>query len=346
MVFSRRSCPGYGPLPPWVWPRAAYVHVPFCAHHCGYCDFAVAVGQDHLMKGYLDALAAELATLRGPQEIRTLFIGGGTPTYLDARSLDRLLKDVTPLAAPGSRIRVHHRGQSRHLGRRQGCGPGGARRQPGQPGAQSFHPQPSPNPGAGPRAGGRCPGCRAGQTTAGPGLHGPDLWRPRSNSWTNGTPIYKGAWHCNPDHLSTYGLTYEKGTRLWKQRRGGEVQALNEEAELALYLHAMDTLEGAGFDQYEISSFARPGRRCRHNQVYWANEAYFGFGVGAARYIQGRRELNTRDLQTYLRRTLAGEPAVFQAETEPGGSGPGNPGPAMAPGRGSQSVCFSAPGGV
>jgi oxygen-independent coproporphyrinogen-3 oxidase len=117
-----------------------------------------------------------------------------------------------------------------------------------------------------------------------------------------------------PDHLSTYGLTYEKGTPLWKQRQRGDLSPLDEDAELALYKIAIDTLEAAGFEHYEISNFARSGRRSRHNQVYWANEAYFGFGMGAARYVRGTRELNTRDLNTYLRRTLSGEPATFQSE--------------------------------
>ena len=76
-------------------------------------------------------------------------------------------------------------------------------------------------------------------------------------------------------------------------------------------------LEAAGFEHYEISNFARPGQRCRHNEVYWANEAYFGFGMGAARYVKGRRELNTRDLNAYIRRTLSGEPAMFQSEQLP-----------------------------
>src|SRR4030095_4313759 len=67
--------------PPWLEPRTAYVHIPFCGHHCGYCDFAVAAGQDHLIELYLDALAAELATLKAPQPVCTLFLGGGTPTY-------------------------------------------------------------------------------------------------------------------------------------------------------------------------------------------------------------------------------------------------------------------------
>src|SRR5207248_2801269 len=118
-----------------------------------------------------------------------------------------------------------------------------------------------------------------------------------------------------PDHLSTYGLTYEKGTPLWKQRSRGEIVPLGEEQELALYARGIDTLEAAGFEHYEISNFARPGRRCRHNQVYWANEAYFGFGMGAARYIQGCREVNTRDLGRYMRLALSGEPATAQSET-------------------------------
>src|SRR5262249_20123050 len=118
-----------------------------------------------------------------------------------------------------------------------------------------------------------------------------------------------------PDHLSTYGLTFEKGTRLWKQQQQGQVRALDEETELALYEYTIDALGQARFEHYEISSFSRPGRRCRHNQVYWANEAYFGFGVGAARYVQGCRQLNTRDLHGYLRKVLAGEPPTFQSET-------------------------------
>src|SRR6185312_4552411 len=81
-------------LPPWLWPRAAYIHVPFCAHHCGYCDFAIAVGQDHLIELYLDALAAELSTLGEPRTVRTLFLGGGTPTHLSASQLERLLSTL------------------------------------------------------------------------------------------------------------------------------------------------------------------------------------------------------------------------------------------------------------
>ena len=78
--------------PPWIWPRAAYIHIPFCAHHCGYCDFAVTVGRDDFRDQYIDALLTEISGLEQPQEIQTLFVGGGTPTHLSATQLDRLFR--------------------------------------------------------------------------------------------------------------------------------------------------------------------------------------------------------------------------------------------------------------
>jgi oxygen-independent coproporphyrinogen-3 oxidase len=300
-------------LPPWLWPRAAYVHVPFCAHHCGYCDFAVAVGQDEQMERYLDALAAELTTLEKPQHVETLFLGGGTPTYLPANLLARLLRlvrDWLPVN-PGGEISIEANPGTLDEERIAVLTAHGVNRV--SLGAQSFHPhvlrvlerdhQPPDVPQAVERLRGRVAAVSLDLIFGVPG-QSLDDWRSDLEQALR-LPI---------DHVSTYGLTYEKGTRLWKQRRGGQVQALSEEAELEQYLLAMDMLGAAGFEHYEISSFARPGRRCRHNQVYWANHAYFGFGMGAARYVQGRRQLNTRSLQGYLRRTLAGKPAMMQSE--------------------------------
>ena len=299
--------------PPWIWPRAAYIHVPFCAHHCGYCDFAIAVAQDNHIEVYLDALDTEMATLGAAQPMRTLFIGGGTPTHLNAAQLDRLLASIRrwlPLHAGGEwsieanpdniddekvAVLAHHGVTRVSLG------------------AQSFHPHvlnvldrrhsPSHVAHAVERVRRRIAAVSLDLIFGAPGQTEQE-WRADIAS----------ALALAPDHISTYGLTYEKGTPLWKRRERGQVRPLGEEAELALYSMAIDVLESAGFEHYEISSFARTGRRCRHNEVYWANEAYFGFGMGAARYVRGRRELNTRDLKTYIRRVLSGEPATFQSE--------------------------------
>jgi oxygen-independent coproporphyrinogen-3 oxidase len=299
-------------LPPWLQPRAAYVHVPFCAHHCGYCDFAVAAGQDHLMDLYVEALGVELATLGEPRPVETLFIGGGTPTYLAAAQLERLLTEVTRwLPCSGSEFSIESTPDSLDDGKVALLARHGVTRV--SIGAQSFQPhllrvlERRHDPEDVPRAV-ECVRRGIGQFSLDLifGVPGQTL-----AEWDDDL---RRALALAPDHVSTYGLTYEKGTRLWKQRRAGEVRPLDEDSELTLYTHAMDTLTAAGFEQYEISNFARPGRRSRHNQVYWANHAYYGFGVGAARYVHGRRELNSRDLRAYLRRTLAGEPATMQSE--------------------------------
>jgi oxygen-independent coproporphyrinogen-3 oxidase len=299
--------------PPWVWPRAAYVHVPFCAHHCGYCDFAIAVGQDHLTELYLDALEAEMATLGASQSVRTLFIGGGTPTHLSAEQLARLLTSIRrwlPLE-PGGEWTIEANPDTLDADKVAVLADHGVNRV--SLGAQSFHPHlldildrkhlPSHVPQAVERVRRRIAVVSLDLIFGAPGQTERE-WR----------ADLAGALALDPDHLSTYGLTYEKGTPLWKQRERGQVQPLDEDAELTLYSTAIDVLETAGLEHYEISSFARPRRRCRHNEVYWANEAYFGFGMGAARYVRGRRELNTRDLKTYIRRVLSGEPATFQSE--------------------------------
>jgi oxygen-independent coproporphyrinogen-3 oxidase len=300
-------------LPPWLWPRAAYIHVPFCAHHCGYCDFAVATGQDHQIDLYIEALAAELATLGKPESVATLFLGGGTPTYLDARRLARLLETVArwlPLAADGE-FSVEANPGTLDSEKIDVLAEYGVTRV--SLGAQSFQPhllrvlERDHCPEDVPRAV-ECIRRRIDRVSLDLifGVPGQSL-----ADWQSDLDL---ALALQSAHLATYGLTYEKGTRLWKQWQRDLVRPLDEESELALYACTIDTLEAAGFEHYEISNFARPGQRCRHNQVYWANEAYFGLGMGAARYVMGRRELNTRDLRTYLRRTLAGESPTFQSE--------------------------------
>ncbi len=117
-----------------------------------------------------------------------------------------------------------------------------------------------------------------------------------------------------PAHLSCYGLVYEKGTNLWKQWQAGQVVPVDEETERAMYETVIDRLALAGLIIYEISNYARPGHESRHNMVYWANDAYFGLGLGAARYVEGVRSVNTRDLTAYLRRIEAGEPATGPIE--------------------------------
>jgi oxygen-independent coproporphyrinogen-3 oxidase len=303
--------------PPWLWPRAAYIHVPFCAHNCGYCDFAVVAGADERMDEYVAAVGRELEiTLKKPQPVETIFIGGGTPTYLNAGQLERLLMIInewfprrerqagefsiesTPESLTPEKIAI----LADHGVNRVSIG------------VQSFDTRALTvlerihSPADVPRA----VDCVRQRIT---NISLDLIFGVPGQSLADWDTDLKQAIALAPDHVSTYGLTYEKGTPLWKQRKRGLVLALDEDAELAMYLHALDTLAAAGYRRYEVSNHAKPGRECEHNRSYWANWAYFGAGVGAARYLNGTRELNSRSLPTYLERIAGGRPATFQSET-------------------------------
>jgi oxygen-independent coproporphyrinogen-3 oxidase len=300
--------------PPWIWPRAAYVHVPFCAHKCGYCDFASLAGADHLADRYLDALEREMAFLSDPQEMDTIFIGGGTPTRLNAGQLDRLLAMVRhwyPLVE-GGEWTVEANPGTLDTAKAQALAEGGVNRI--SLGAQSFRPE----------------SLRTLERNHSPEevARALELVRPRLERWSIdlifGVPgstledwaaDLETALALGPAHLSCYGLVYEKGTVLWKQWSAGQVRAVDEETERAMYAHTIDRLAEAGLFMYEISNFARPGDESRHNLVYWANDAYFGVGLGAARYVHGVRSTNTRDLPAYLRRLESGVDATGPTET-------------------------------
>lgn len=305
MHMSRTASPPAGQFdwsdPPWRTPRAAYVHVPFCAHHCGYCDFAVAAGRDHLTDSYLNALEIELRlSLSGsPRPVESIFLGGGTPTQLNAAQLERLLRilDRWLVRVGKAEYTIEANPESVDEEKVELLAAHGVNRL--SLGAQSFQRavlsaldrrhEPAAIVRAVEMARGKMASISLDLIFAAPGQ--------TLDQWCSDL---EQAINLQPDHLSTYCLTYEKGTPLWKRRRRGELAAASDELERAMYAHAIDALTAAGLDHYEISNFARPGRQCRHNQVYWANHAYYGFGLGAAGYVDGVRATNTRDLDRYL----------------------------------------------
>jgi oxygen-independent coproporphyrinogen-3 oxidase len=119
---------------------------------------------------------------------------------------------------------------------------------------------------------------------------------------------------CEVDHLSTYGLTYEKGARFWGLRARNELVAVSEDEELDMYAQGIDVLTDAGFEHYEISNFARPGHACQHNQTYWKGSPWWAFGPSAARFLGDVRSVNHRSTLTYLRRIEGGESPVEERD--------------------------------
>jgi oxygen-independent coproporphyrinogen III oxidase len=299
---------------PFAIPRAAYVHVPFCRHRCGYCNFTLVAGRDDLFDDYERAIALELESLGEPHEVDTLFFGGGTPTHLPCERLARLIELARrwfPLA-DGYELSVEANPADLDQAMLGALAASGVNRV--SLGGQSFD---------------------SAKLAVLERDHSPERLREVMGSARKaiasvsldlifGVPGETlDVWHRDlataisllPDHVSTYGLTFERGTAFGSRLAQGHLGRLDEELERTMYTDAIDLLASAGFEHYEVSNFARPGHRCRHNEVYWSGAGYFAVGPGAARYVGGRREMNHRSTTTYLKRVLAGRSPAFESET-------------------------------
>jgi oxygen-independent coproporphyrinogen-3 oxidase len=293
--------------------RSAYIHVPFCARRCGYCNFTLVAGRDDLIEPYLEALGRELAWLETPRPVETLFLGGGTPTYLKGASLHRLLALVLkwhPLAA-GYEFSVEANPEDLDAQTIEALAQHGVTRV--SLGAQSFDERKlraleRQHSGADVR--------RSIELLRSTGI---DV----SLDLIFGAPAETlEAWKSDlaaaielrPDHMSTYGLTFERGARFWSRLTRGNLSSAGEDLERAMYEAAIDRLTTADFEHYEVSNFARPGKRCRHNEIYWLGEEYHAAGPGAARHLGGIRSMNHRSTTSYINRVLAGRSPVAESE--------------------------------
>lgn len=289
-----------------------YVHIPFCASRCSYCDFFSTLRLDEVGHDYVEALIAEArlrkAELNG-KPVKTLYMGGGTPSQLPLPLLARLIDglkatldlnavqeftleanpdDVTPEWCAAVRAlgvnRVSMGVQSfqdavlRLVGRRHTA------RQAIDAVASLRH-----------------AGIDNISIDLIYGLPGQTL-----ETWDESV---RQAVDLRPQHISAYGLTYEPGTRLWQQRECGEVVEASEDQYLDMYRILVGLLQVAGYEHYEISNFALPGYRSRHNSSYWNETPYLGLGAAAHSYDGTMRRSNPADLCGYIRRITSGQPA-------------------------------------
>lgn len=306
-------------------PHAAYIHVPFCRHRCGYCNFTLVAGRDDLIGDYLRAIERELAALQTPREVDTLYFGGGTPTHLGPQRFRELAEIVakwfvlvesspapslTGRGIPGEWT-VEANPIDVTSAMVDTLADLGATRL--SLGGQSFRPEKLQLLE---RDHNRDDIARAIRLAQAAGLRvALDLIFA-----TPGETL--AAWQADlaaglalePDHFSIYGLTVERGTAFWSRRLRGNLSEVDEELQRDMYAHAIDGLAAAGFEQYEVSNFARPGCRSRHNQAYWSGDGYYAAGPGAARYVDGIREMNHRSTTTYLKHVLSGESPVAERE--------------------------------
>lgn len=299
---------------------SVYVHAPFCARRCFYCDFAVKVGRVGDLPGWLEALDAELRQLAGDAllamapRLETLYVGGGTPSLLgpDAMSGLSALLGRDRLSGPDLEWTAEANPESFTEDVARAWTAAGVNRV--SLGTQTFH----------------APALRwMGR------LHGPEgtvraVEAARAAGISNvsvdlifGLPGHLGRdWlddlqrvlALDVPHVSLYGLTVEEATPLGRRVREGRERPVDEGRYEEEFLLAAEVLTGAGYQHYEVSNFARAGAASRHNSIYWSGAPYLGLGNGAHSYASPVRRWNLREWDDYRRVALEGGTVVAEQE--------------------------------
>lgn len=291
---------------------SVYVHAPFCARRCLYCDFAVQVRRRGDAAAWLAALAGELrgveaeGLFRLGDELRTLYVGGGTPSLLGAEAMAGLADVIgrERLLAPGLEWTAEANPESLSGEVAEAWRAAGVNRL--SLGAQTFH-----EPAL--RWMGRLHG-PAGAVEAVAAARDAGIAN-LSVDLIFGLPAHLGrSWTedlekvlaLDVPHVSLYGLSVETATPLGRAVREGREAPVDEDRYGEEFLEAARVLTGAGYHHYEVSNFARPGYESRHNRVYWGGAPYLGLGNGAHSYAPPLRRWNLRDWEDYSRMASPG----------------------------------------
>ena len=293
-------------------PFGLYVHIPFCPQRCPYCAFAIVTGHGDTHERYVEALCSELGLIGGnsrPGPVDTIFLGGGTPSQLEAGQLDRILSSAASIygISDGAEITIEVNPGEDDRGRYADFRRIGINRI--SIGAQSF--------------------CDATLKRLGRQHSSKDVRQAYAYAVNGGfenisldlifsvPDVPEAEWSASlgaaidlePQHISTYGLTIEEGTLFHSRVTAGRLVALCEDADARQYRLAIDMLGDAGYEQYEVSNFSRQGYHSRHNWGYWTGAEYLGIGLSAHSFGDGVRSWNLNELGAYLVRVESGHPA-------------------------------------
>ena len=300
-------------------PLGLYIHIPYCIHKCGYCDFnSHPIKQDE-MNHYIDALVAEMKhyakTYSNTNIIRTIFLGGGTPTTLTVYQLERILKECVSefTVASDAEITIEANPATIDIEQLKSIRQTGYNRI--SIGVQSFD---------------------KAELKLLDRAHGPEeihstvdrarkagfdnlsldlMFAVPNQSLSSWESNLNKALEKNPEHLSTYNLTIEQGTAFSKLQSNGKLIMPDDDHQLELYKRTIERLTKKGFHHYEISNFARRGKECKHNITYWENKNTLGLGAGASSYMNGTRFKNINLPAHYIRQVKEKKIAVEHSET-------------------------------
>ena len=279
--------------------KGLYIHIPFCKKKCKYCDFISYTGREDIFDKYIEKLSDEALEYKG-SEIDTVFIGGGTPSLLSCEQLKKLTEiiittfvlsddceftiEANPKTLDGDKLKTLKM-----------CGINRI-----SLGVQSFCDNEL-------KVIGRIHDAKTAYNTVelikeyGFDNFNLDLMMNLPNQTKKSlSKTLETAISLNPSHISCYSLILEENTPLFEEYESGKFQASSDDYDRELYTLAKDILSQNGYEQYEISNFAKKGFKSRHNLKYWNCDEYIGLGVAAHSYLNGIRFYNTSEIDEYL----------------------------------------------
>ena len=287
-------------------PHSAYIHVPFCRHRCGYCDFSLVAGRDDLIDRYFQALTGELSRVEQRLMLDTLYFGGGTPSHLGPDGIRQLFAILANAMVTNAGAEVSLEANPLDVtidfvAAARDCGVnrvslGGQSLDAATLASLDRDHVPDDVRRAVDRLLSAACTVSVDLMIAAPGQSLAAVERDLEAVKSLGV-----------QHVSVYCLTWEKGTNFDSLRQKGMLHRAEESVECDMFEATIDRLEAAGFEHYEVSNFARAGFRCRHNEAYWDCRPWEAFGPGAARFDGRTRITNHRSTQAWMTRVLSGE---------------------------------------
>ena len=283
--------------------QAAYIHIPFCEHICHYCDFNKVYLKGQPVDEYLDALEQEMKlTIEtyGRQPLSTIFVGGGTPTSLSASQLERLCEMIQTELQPSQKIEYTFEANPGDLteDKLKALYNGGVNRL--SFGVQSFNDELLKRIGRTHKAKDVFSSIDAAKKIGFENISVDLIYSLPGQTLQDFKETLATAFQLDIQHYSGYSLIIEPKTVFYNLMRKGKLPVPGEDVEANMYSLLMEEMAKHGFEQYEISNFAKPGFESRHNITYWNNEEYFGIGAGSHSYVAGERRANFGPLKKYM----------------------------------------------
>jgi oxygen-independent coproporphyrinogen-3 oxidase len=304
-------------------PSSAYVHIPFCRRRCFYCDFPVSVVGDRLrgetsgtISQYVEVLCDEIAiTPAFGQPLKTIFFGGGTPSLLATAQLQRIVDALEKRfgIATGAEISMEIDPGTFDLAHIAGYRRVGVDRV--SLGVQAFQEELLQISGRSHSLADVFAAVELISKVEIPNFSLDLISGLPHQSLDQWQDSLEKAIASNPNHISIYDLTIEPGTAFGRYYKPGDNPLPTDETTVKMYQMGQQVLTSAGYQHYEISNYAKPGHQCQHNRVYWENRPYYGFGMGAASYVEGKRFTRPRKTKEYYQWVQAG--VVIDCEVTP-----------------------------